>query len=259
MIGPAGSGGACAGRAPLLRRVGEILGVVAVGAAKTQPLRGGGEPYEFAIEGRSGSNATLSPASGTLIVSPRYFAALGIPLVRGRVFDPRDDVPGAPPVLIVNQAAVRRYWPGADPVGGTVKLGNTPLTVVGVVGDVRNEGLASEAQPAVYLSFSFVPRGATQLFVRTTGDPESAAEAVRRAIHAADPLQPVTEIRTLRTAMAETVAQPRFFTILLSVFGSVAVILAALGLYGAVAYAVARRTVLPLLNPSWMCARVVKW
>lgn len=229
-------------RSELIRRVGEIPGVAVVGAAKTQPLRGGGEPYEFTLPGRSGPDATMSPASGTLIVSPGYFSALGIPLVRGRVFEPRDDLADAPPVMMINQAAARRYWPGADPVGQTVTIGGTPITVVGVVGDVRNEGLAAQPQPTVYFSFGIAPRGATQLFIRTTGDPAAAADAVRRAIHAADPLQPVAEVRTLRSAMADTVAQPRFFTILLTLFGSVAVFLAALGLYGVVAYTVTRRT-----------------
>lgn len=229
-------------RDELIRRVGEVPGVVAVGAAKTQPLRGGGEPYEFTLPGRSGTDAVIRPAAGTMIVSPGYFSALGIPLTRGRVFDARDDLPDAPPVMLVSQAAARRYWPGADPVGQTVTLGATALTIVGVVGDVRNEGLAAEPRPAVYFPFGLAPRSATQLFVRTTGDPEAAATTVRRAIHAVDPLQPIAEIRTLRNAMGETVAQPRFFTLLLSLFGGVAVVLAALGLYGVVAYSVTRRT-----------------
>lgn len=95
-------------RADLLRRVAEVPGVVAVGAAKTQPLQGGGEPYEFTIPGRSGPDATMSPASGTLIVSPGYVSALGIPLLRGRGFDARDELPAAPAVMMINQAAARR-------------------------------------------------------------------------------------------------------------------------------------------------------
>lgn len=229
-------------RGELVRRVGEIPGVLAVGAAKTQPLRGGGEPYDFTIPGRSGPDATMTPASGTLIVSPRYFESLGIPLLRGRAFVDNDDLPESPAVMMINQAAARRYFAGADPVGQTVNLRDYPITVIGVVGDVRNEGLAAEPQPTVYFPFGMAPRAATQLFIRTSGQPEAIADAVRRAIRAADPLQPIAEIRTMRSAMADTVAQPRFFTILLSIFGAVAVLLAALGLYGVVAYSVTRRT-----------------
>jgi len=191
---------------------------------------------------RSGPDALMNPASGTMIVSPGYFSALGIPLVRGRVFEADDDRPEAPAVLVVNQAAARRYWPGADPVGETATVEGITFTVVGVVGDVRNEGLAREPQPTVYFSYGIAPRASTQLFIRTTGDPASVASAVRQAVHDADPLQPVADVRPLQTAMAETVAQPRFFTLLLAIFSSVAVFLAALGLYGVVAYSVTRRT-----------------
>lgn len=229
-------------RDEIIRRVSEIPGVVAVGAAKTQPLRGGGDSYAFAIPGRGGPDAVMSPGSGTMIVSPGYFDALRIPLLRGRVFERADDLPGSPRVLVINEAAARRYWPGADPVGQTVTLEAVPLTVVGVVGDVRNEGLASAPEPAVYFPYGIAPRRSTQLFIRTAGTPEAVAPAVRQAIHAVDPQQPIAEVRTLRSVLSETVAQPRFFTLLLSVFGAVAVFLAALGLYGVVAYTVTRRT-----------------
>jgi putative ABC transport system permease protein len=229
-------------RSELLRRVGELPGVTAVGAAKTQPLHGRGEPMEFALPGRSGADAVLRPSSGTYIVSPGYFAALGIPVQRGRAFETRDDAADAPAVLMVNQSAARRYWPGADPVGQTVQFGGAPFTVIGVAGDVRNEGLASATGPAVYLPFGVAPRLATRLFVRTAGDPAAGARAVRDAIHSADPLQPIADIRTMRGAMADTVAQPRFFTLLLGIFGGLSVFLAALGLYGVVTYSVTRRT-----------------
>ncbi|MBB4634044.1 ABC transporter permease [Longimicrobium terrae] len=228
-------------RNELIRTLGELPGVNAVGAAKTQPLQGGGEAYEFTLPGRTGADATMSPASGTLIVSPGYFSALGIPLLRGRTFEANDDLEESPAVLMIDQAASRRYWPGADPVGQTVSLGETPFTIIGVVGDVRTEGLAADPQPTVYFPFGVAPRSATQLFIRTSGDPALMAAAVRKAIHGVDPLQPLAEVRPLSSAMADTVAQPRFFTILLTLFGGVAVLLAALGLYGVVAYTVTRR------------------
>ncbi|HET7462506.1 MAG TPA: ABC transporter permease [Longimicrobium sp.] len=229
-------------RDELLRRVRELPGVVAAGAAKTQPLRGGGEPYVFTLPGRSGPGATLNLSAGTHLATPGYFSALGIPVLRGRVFEPADDRRDAPLVLVVNQSAARRYWPGADPVGERVEMNGAPFTVIGVVGDVRTEGFATPPGPAVYFPFSLAPRVATRIFVRTRGDPAALAPAVRRAIHQVDPQQPIGEVRTLQSAMADTVAQPRFFTLLLAVFGSVAVLLAALGLYGVVSYSVTRRT-----------------
>jgi putative ABC transport system permease protein len=229
-------------RNEVMRLVGEIPGVEAVGSAKTQPLRGGGEPYEFTLPGRSGPDAKVTPGSGTMMVTPGYFEALSIPLVRGRAFDARDDLPESPYVLMINQAAARRWFPGTDPVGQTLQMSSLTFTVIGVAGDVRNEGLSSEPQPAVYFPSSIAPRSATQLFIRTTGDPAAAATAVRQAIRSVDPQQPITSLRSMESAMAETVAQPRFFTLLLSIFGVVAVFLAALGLYGVVAYTVTRRT-----------------
>jgi putative ABC transport system permease protein len=229
-------------RGEVMRLVGEVPGVEAVGSAKTQPLRGGGEPYEFTLPGRSGPDAKVTPGSGTMMVTPGYFEALSIPLVRGRAFDARDELAESPYVLMINQAAARRWFPGTDPVGQSLQMGTLTFTVIGVAGDVRNEGLASAPQPAVYFPSSIAPRRATQLFIRTTGDPAALAGAVRRAIRTADPQQPITSLRTMESAMAESVAQPRFFTLILSLFGAVAVFLAALGLYGVVAYTVTRRT-----------------
>jgi predicted permease len=229
-------------RNEVMRLVGEIPGVEVVGSAKTQPLKGGGEPYEFTLPGRSGPDAKVTPGSGTMMVTPGYFEALSIPLVRGRALDARDDLPEAPYVLMINQAAARRWFPGTDPVGQTLQMAGLTFTVIGVAGDVRSEGLASAPQPAVYIPSSIAPRGATQLFIRTTGDPAASADAVRRAIRTADPQQPIASLRSMESAMAESVAQPRFFTVLLSIFGVVAVFLAALGLYGVVSYTVTRRT-----------------
>jgi predicted permease len=228
-------------RDEVLRRVREVPGVVAAGAAKTQPLLGGGEPIEFVLPGRSGPEAVLNPPGGAFVVSPGYFEALRIPLQRGRVFEPHDDVPGGALAMVVSQAAAQRYWPGSDAVGETVRIGEESVQVVGVVGDVRNNGLGATAEPAVYVPFAMAPRVATQLFVRGTLEPGAAAAAVRQAIHAADPLQPIAQIRPMRSAMAETVAQPRFFAALLALFSALALFLASLGLYGVVAFTVNRR------------------
>jgi putative ABC transport system permease protein len=226
-------------RTELLRLVSEVPGVVAVGASKTLPMEAGGEPYSFTYTGGSGV-VDIKPDAGVFIVSPDYFKALQIPLIAGRTFTQEDNVVGAPGVLIVNQALANRYWPGESAIGKELRVDKTVIPIVGVVGDVRSEGLAKTPRSAIYGPFGKFPRSALQIYVRTNGNPLSVAGPVREAIWSYEKNQPM-EISTLSSISERQVAQPKFFTTLLSGFGGLALLLAAIGIYGVISYNVTRQ------------------
>ena len=219
-----------------------LPGVVSIGAAWTFPLNSAFQnDGTFAIEGRDASGA---PPKATFVgVSPAYFEALGVPLVRGRVFDERDRA-GGPGAVIVNQRLARRYWPDDDPVGRRISTdrGRTWRTIAGVVGDVRQSSLDREPQDAVYLPFREFPGYGSILFVRTLGAPGRIAEQVRAAARTADAQTAVTELRTLADIRREALSSPRLTSVLLGLFATVALVITAAGLGGLIAYSVSRRT-----------------
>jgi predicted permease len=231
-------------RDELLRRVAAAPGVEAAGGSKTMPLFGGGEPYQFSIQDAGRALVDVTPTSGTYIVTPGYFQALKIPLVTGRTFDQKDFADHSP-VVIVNEQLARTFWPGVDPVGKSLHLGKSPkdkVEVIGVVGDVRNEGLRQESGTAVYFPESRAPRQKLNIFVRTRADPLTTAAAIRRIIHGFEPDQAINDMASLEQVMHETVSQPRFLTAVLSAFGGTALLLASLGVFGVISYNVRQRT-----------------
>jgi predicted permease len=178
------------------------------------------------------------------LVSGGYFAAMGIPLLEGRVFDSRDRA-GSPRVVVVNRAFAARYFPGGGVIGRRVVVqtrDQVEAEIVGVVGDVRHQGLTSDPKPAVFSLHAQVPGYITSLVVRTDGDPFAHAAAIRRAIHEVDPTQAVSGVGSLEQDVDKVLARPRLQAVLVTCFAGIAVALAVIGLYGLVAYVVTQRT-----------------
>jgi putative ABC transport system permease protein len=196
----------------------------------------------FQIEGREIAPAEAPPVSSQTVISPDYFRTLGIPLKAGRTFTEADDAKRLQ-VAIINETSRRLYWPHEDPIGKRVSgdNGNTWVTIVGVVGDVREFGPSRPAIPEFYVpqAQGAVP---TTLIVRTAADPNAMAQALTRAVHYVDSQAAVTHILTLEQARAESMASPRVTTSLLGIFAVLALLIAAAGIGGIMAVTVSQRT-----------------
>jgi putative ABC transport system permease protein len=228
----------------LIASVQTLPGVTAVGIVSNLPLGGNMDSYGFHVEEKPLPNPALAPSAERYGVSPDYFRAMGIPLIRGRLFEDRDSASG-PLVVTINQTAVRRIWGDEDPLGKRIRLGGPDgdlRTIVGIVGDVNHYGLDTAPEMQVYVPHAQWTDSFMQLAIRTTNDPRSSIDAVREVVRSVDRDVPVYDVATMQQLVSNSMAQRRFTLALLSVFSAVALLLAAVGVYGVISYSVTQRT-----------------
>ena len=234
----------------LTTRLKVLPGVADASVVFQLPLAGSAATTSVEIEGRPVDPAD-QPAVVIHMAGPGYFRTMGIPIVRGRDFTERDDLSGAP-VLIVNEALARQHFPNEDPIGKRIAAGFSTLPVrddesglreiVGVVADVKHRNLQGAPQPEIYFAQSQMPMSAMTAVVRATGDPRALQRSVRGIVQSLDRNAPVYGVRTVEEILARSVATPRFNTLLLGLFAAVALILTSVGLYGVISCSVSENT-----------------
>lgn len=230
----------------VLERLGALPGVTSVALGDCPPLNGGCNGTILMRRDRPEIEPGSAPLIGVHWVTPDWFPTLRVPLERGRLFTSGDRL-GGRKVVVVNQAAARKYWPGEDPIGRPVSVGqggfwDDTAYVVGVVGDLRYDTIDSLPQPDVYLSYYQSPRGRMMVFLRTAGDPLALVPAARRVLREVAPDAPAYDARTLESRVADSTAYARFSALLLALFAVMALVLAAIGVYGVISFSAGQRT-----------------
>jgi putative ABC transport system permease protein len=218
-----------------------VPGVNHVAAVNSPPAGGSNSSRAVDIEGHPAPDPRNPPTVDNRIVTHDFFNALRIPIQRGRAFTAADRETAAP-VAIVSESMARKYWPGEDPIGRRLRIRNgPPITVVGICGDIIQDWFDRRNYPTIYRPIPQVPADAFGIMVRTAGDPATVAGAVRQALLRVDPAQPVFEMMTMRVRLKERTVGLQYLAAIMTVFGGLALFLAAVGLYAVIAYLVAQR------------------
>lgn len=229
----------------LLNRIQALPGIEAAGLTSYLPMTGVGVAEQFEIEGRPAARIEDQKFSWTTIVGGRYFDAMGIPVVRGRVPDAEDST-AATALVVIDETLTRRYWGDADPVGAriTSQVNGKALSadVIGVVGNVRWQTTSQPPPAMIYWWFPSVPTRDLTIIVRASGEAAAVAASLASQLKTIDPNQPVADIRTMDAVVTADLARPRFTMLLLAAFATAALLLMAVGLYGLISFAVNQRT-----------------
>jgi len=223
-------------------RLAALPGVKSIGAISYLPLTGLATSTSFNLATKP-LPPSESPGTEVRPITPGYFTAMGIPLLKGRGFDERDGANSR--VVIINETLARKFFPGQDPIGQQVIVTwDAPVAdeIIGVVGDIKETALEQEPNPAIYWPHPREPYPFMNFVIRSAMDPASLSAAATKEIHALDPDQPVSDIRLLDEIVARSIARPRFNTLLLAIFAGVALVLASVGIYGVMNYSATQRT-----------------
>jgi putative ABC transport system permease protein len=226
----------------LMARLADVPGIKSVGVASSLPLVRQ-LVGSFSLDGRPDPAPGAKPTADFYSVSPGYFSAMSIPVIQGRTFSGKIGA-NSPPEIVIGATFAARYFGKQNAMGQRIRVNwrDEWFEVVGVVGDVRQKGLDHEASAQMYVPFSQWPFAGSRLVAKTTGNPMSYAQVIGNAVQSIDPEQPVSRIQSLRSIVRDSVASDRFYGQLISAFALIALTLAAVGLYGVIAYSVAQST-----------------